>query len=383
MTNEPVEQTHTPIHEHLEAHDGQPAADDERPLNVAILGAGRIAQSMARTLTMMAADERYRTLVTPYAVASRSTEKARVFAQQFGMRTSFGSYRDMLDDPDVDLVYIATPHTLHADQAIACMRADKHVLVEKPFAVNVDEARRMLDVSASTGRFCGEAMWTRFMPSRLVIDRIVASGKIGALTSVAADLSYPMTHKKRLTDPDLAGGALLDVGVYPLNFIDMVIGEREITDIVTSMTPYPTGVDAQNTTTLYYDDGTIANATSSMLCASERGGHIRGTNGYVECTNINNVSAVDVYAADHTPIDHIDMPQQLTGYEYEVAAAVRAIRAGRRDCIEMLHADTLRMLALTDTLRGRWGLRYPFESTDAHDDANDNVDTDGNVGTDE
>lgn len=333
----------------------------ERPLNVAILGAGRIAQTMARTLTMMAADARYVSFVTPYAVASRSAAKARAFAQQFGLHTSFGSYRDMLADPNVDLVYIATPHSLHAEQAAACMRAGKHVLVEKPFAVNVDEARRMLNVSSATNRFCGEAMWTRFMPSRLIIDRIVASGKIGAITSIAADLSYPMTHKKRLTDPELAGGALLDVGVYPLNFIDMVIGGREITKIVTSMTPMPTGVDAQNATTLYFDDGTMANATSSMMCASDRAGHIRGTNGYVECANINNVSAVDVYAADHTLLDHIDMPAQLTGYEYEVAAAVRAIRAGRRDCIEMLHADTLRMLALTDTLRERWQLRYPFE----------------------
>lgn len=335
--------------------------DASRPLNVAILGAGRIAQSMARTLTMMSADARYASLVTPYAVASRSAAKARAFAQQFGLRTSFGSYRGMLADPDVDLVYIATPHPLHAEQAIACMRAGKHVLVEKPFAVNVDEAQRMLDVSSATNRFCGEAMWTRFMPSRLVIDRAVTSGRIGAITSVAADLSYPMTHKKRMTDPNLAGGALLDVGVYPLNFIDMVVGDREITKIVTSMTPLPTGVDAQNATTLYFDDGTMANATSSMMCASERAGHIRGTNGYIDCENINNVSAVDVYAADHTLLDHIDVPAQLTGYEYEVAAAVRAIRAGRRDCIEMLHADTLRMLALTDTLRAQWGLRYPFE----------------------
>lgn len=335
---------------------------DERPLNVAILGAGRIAQSMARTLAMMASDARYASLVTPYAVASRSAAKARAFAQQFGLRTSYGSYRDMLADPNADLVYIATPHSLHAEQAVACMRAGKHVLVEKPFAVNVDEARHMLNVSSATNRFCGEAMWTRFMPSRLIIDRIVSSGRIGAVTSIAADLSYPMTHKKRLTDPNLAGGALLDVGVYPLNFIDMVIGGREVTKIVTSMTPLPTGVDAQNATTLYFDDGTMANATSSMMCASDRAGHIRGTNGYIDCANINDISAIDVYNADHTLVDHIDVPAQLTGYEYEVAAAVRAIRAGRRDCIEMLHADSLRMLALTDTLRARWQLRYPFEA---------------------
>ena len=134
--------------------------------------------------------------------------------------------------------------------------------------------------------------------------------------------------------------------------------------MATSMQPYPTGVDAQSTTTLYYADTTMATALSSMLCVSDREGMVYGTEGYLVCHNVNNVSAVDIYNTDHARVDHIDMPEQLTGYEYEVAASVQAIRAGKRDTIEMPHADTLRMMALLDQIRDEWGLVFPFEHQD-------------------
>ena len=249
--------------------------DTARPLNVAILGAGRIAQTMAKTLTMMADSPTYSAMVTPYAIASRSQDKADKFAATYHLPHAYGSYEAMLADPAVDLVYIATPHSLHAEQAIACMRAGKPVLVEKAFAANLEQARAVIDESDKTGLYCGEAIWTRYMPSRAVIDRIIDSGRIGAVTGINANLCYSMTHKARLTDPNLAGGALLDVGIYPLTFIDMVMGAQEIDHLATSMQPYPTGVDAQSTTTLYYADTTMATALSSMLCVSDRGRHLR------------------------------------------------------------------------------------------------------------
>ena len=338
--------------------------DTARPLNVAILCAGRIAQTMAKTLTMMADSPTYSAMVTPYAIASRSQDKADKFAATYHLPHAYGSYEAMLADPAVDLVYIATPHRLHAEQAIACMRAGKPVLVEKAFAANLEQARAVIDESDKTGLYCGEAIWTRYMPSRAVIDRIIDSGRIGAVTGINANLCYPMTHKARLTDPNLAGGALLDVGIYPLTFIDMVMGAQEIDHLATSMQPYPTGVDAQSTTTLYYADTTMATALSSMLCVSDRRGMVYGTEGYLVCHNVNNVSAVDIYNTDHARVDHIDMPEQLTGYEYEVAASVQAIRAGKRDTIEMPHADTLRMMALLDQIRDEWGLVFPFEHQD-------------------
>ena len=145
-------------------------------INVAILGAGRIAQSMAETLVKMAADDRYRDLVAPYAVAARDGERAAAFAAKYGFPVSYGSYEELVADPNVNLVYIATPHNFHAEQAILCMRAGKGVLVEKAFGANTQQAREILDVSDETGMLCTEAIWTRYMPSRGMIDDIIASG---------------------------------------------------------------------------------------------------------------------------------------------------------------------------------------------------------------
>lgn len=340
-------------------------AAPERPINVAILGAGRIAQKMATTLTLMAQDPTYRAYARPYAVASRDQARADEFAAQYGIPVAYGSYAQMLDDPEVDLVYIATPHSLHAEQAIACMEAGKHVLVEKAFTVNAEQAQHVIDMSWQTGRLCAEAIWTRYMPSRAMIRRLVEDGTIGDVCAISANLSYPTTHKQRIVDPKLAGGALLDVGVYPLNFIDMAIGGdgggRSIARMETAMIPYKTGVDAQSTTTLFYDDGVMAVSTCSLLAVSDRDGAIWGTNGYLMCRNVNNVERIDVYDKDHALIRSIPVPAQLTGYEYEVAACASAIAAGSTECPDMPHADTLRMMRLLDQIRERWGLRYPCE----------------------
>lgn len=278
---------------------------------------------------------------------------------------SYGSYDELLADPDVDLVYIATPHSLHAEQGIACLKAGKNILVEKSFTANAAQARALLDAADGSGLLCTEAIWTRYMPSRAIVDRIVASGAIGELRSISANLCYPVSGKARMSDPAMAGGALLDVGVYPLNFIDMVMGghgEVPVERVETSMTPYaPTGVDAQNSTTLYYANGVMAVSTSSMLACSDRAGCIWGDKGYVVCRNINNIEAIDVYGADHAVAEHYDVPAQLTGYEYQVAAAANAILDGREECAEMPHADSLRIVELMDELRAKWGLKYPFE----------------------
>lgn len=185
-------------------------------------------------------------------------------------------------------------------------------------------AREALAVSKETGLLCTEAIWTRYMPSRQLINEVIASGEIGEVKSASANLCYPVSGKARMIDPACAGGALLDVGVYPLNFLDMAVGAdhgRTLDHFSTSMVPYETGVDAQNSTTLYYSDGTMAVSTSSMLVASDRGGYVWGTEGYLEVTNINNPESIDIYGKDHKPVRSISVPPQLTGYEYEVAAA--------------------------------------------------------------
>lgn len=331
-------------------------------INVAILGAGRIAQSMAKTLVAMAADERYRDLVAPYAVAARDGERAAEFAAKYGFPVSYGSYEELAADPNVNLVYIATPHNFHAEQTVLCMRAGKGVLVEKAFGANAAQSQEMLDVSTQTGMLCTEAIWTRYMPSRAMIDDIIASGAIGEVQAIEANLCYPTTAKARITDPALAGGALLDVGVYPINFIDMIMHNAPIARIESSMQPFETGVDAHDSMTFYYENGVMATAQSSILCHSDRMGAVWGTKGYLTCQNINNVESIDVFDGTHTVTAHYDVPAQLTGYEYEVAAAAQAVLDGRTECAEMPHADTMRIMKLMDSLRADWELTYPFEA---------------------
>ena len=334
-------------------------------VNVAILGAGRIAHSMARTLVAMAADPRYAGLVAPYAVAARDGGRAAAFAAEYGFPVSYGSYDELLADPDVDLVYIATPHSLHAEQGIACLKAGKNILVEKSFTANAGQAREALAVAEETGMLCTEAIWTRYMPSRKLINEVIESGEIGEVKAASANLCYPVSGKARMTDPACAGGALLDVGVYPLNFLDMAVGAdhgRTLDHFDTSMVPAETGVDAQNSTTLYYSDSTMAVSTSSMLVSSDRGGYVWGTEGYLVVTNINNPESIDIYDNAHKPVRSIAVPPQLTGYEYEVADAANALLDGKIECEAMPHADTIRIMELMDAIRDRWGLKFPFES---------------------
>ncbi|ROT87498.1 Gfo/Idh/MocA family protein [Bifidobacterium mongoliense] len=337
------------------------AQQQGRKIKVAILGAGGIAHAMALTLNRMADDPRYTNLVEPYAVAARDGERAADFARQYGLPVSYGSYEEMLADPEVDLVYIATPHSLHAEQGEQCLRAGKNILVEKSFTANTAQAERLLATARETGLLCTEAIWTRYMPSRTIIHDLLASGIIVEIRTVSANLGYTITGKARLTDPALAGGALLDVGVYPLNFVDMILEGRPYDRMATAMTPYQTGVDAQSTTTLFYPDTVMAVAYSSMVSISDRDGVVWGTDGHLICRNINDISAVDVYDRDYRLVKHVDMPEQLTGYEYEVASAANAILDGARECPEAPHTDTLRIMRLMDDIRGQWGLRFPFE----------------------
>ncbi|BDR54766.1 oxidoreductase [Bombiscardovia apis] len=348
--------------EAADAGSQQAGSTGKGPVRVAILGAGRIAHHMAQTLQLMRSDPRYRDLVEPYAVASRSLERAQVLSQLYAIPHTYGSYQELLENPNVDLVYIATPHSLHAQQAKDCLEAGKHILVEKSFTLNAKQAQVVIDLARSKGLLCAEAIWTRYMPSRDLLAQILSSETIGKIRAASASLCYPTTHKPRIVDPALGGGALLDVGVYSLNFIDMVFGGRQPKQMQTTAAMYATGVDESNSTTLVYADGSMGVASSSMSVACDRTGSIWGSEGYIVCHNINNIEAIDVYGADHQLLDHHEVPGQLTGYEYEVEAAARAIQAGQVECPQMPHNTTIRMMEWMDAIRAQWGMHYPSEA---------------------
>ena len=322
-------------------------------MNIAILGAGAIARQMAYTISKM--DN-----ATNYAIASRDYKKSQEFAEEFGFIKAYGSYEEMIKDPDVELVYIATPHSLHYEHAKLCLNNGKHVLCEKPFTVNEKQSRELFELAKEKNLFITEAVWTRYMPMRKVLDDILKSNVIGELHSLTANLGYNMTDIPRLVDPNLAGGALLDVGVYTLNFAYMVFGDK-IKDISSTVIKTHTGVDAQNSITLCYEDNKMAILHSTMMSRTDRRGVIYGSKGYIEVENINNCEGIKVYSVDGDLIDEYITPEQISGYEYEVEASIRAIKNGELECIEMPHLETLRIMRLMDKLRESWGIKYPFE----------------------
>lgn len=322
-------------------------------MNVGILGAGRIAATMAKTLNGMKEAH-------AYVVASRSLEKAEQFAEANHVEKAYGSYEEMLEDEKVDLVYIATPHSHHLEHGRLCISHGKPVLCEKSFTANAAQARELLDYAAEKKVFITEAIWTRYMPSRRMIDDIIASGELGEIKMVTANLGYKMTDKDRLVRLDLAGGALLDVGIYTLNFASMVLGD-DIAGITSECVKTETGVDGQDAMILTYKNGTLAVLHTSMLADTEQYGIIYGTKGYMIACNINNIDKIQIYTPDRRMVREIPVPEQITGYEYEVRACRKALQEGKLECSEMPHSETVRMMEWMDQLRNSWGIKYPFE----------------------
>lgn len=322
-------------------------------VRMGIIGAGKIAGFMGRTLGGM-------DTVKGYAIAARDYERAKAFADQYGFEKAYGSYEEMLFDPKVDLVYIATPHSHHYDHVKLCLEHGKHVLCEKAFTVNERQARELFALAKEKGLLLTEAIWTRYMPMRKTLKEVLASGVIGTPHMLTANLSYIIDWKDRIKKPELAGGALLDIGIYTLNFASMVFGD-DIESITGTATFNEYGLDMQENITLLYRDGRMAVLNSSARSLSDRRGIIYGDKGYIETENINNCEGIRVFDTDRKLVAAYETPEQITGYEYEVEACVRAMERGELECPEMPHEETLRMLRWMDELRRQWGIVYPME----------------------
>lgn len=322
-------------------------------MKIGIMGAGHIAEKMAYTIQHMED-------ATGYAIAARDLERAQIFAEKFEIQKAYGSYEALVQDPEVELIYIATPHSHHYDCMKLCLTHQKPVLCEKAFTANAAQAKEILELSKKMGVFVAEAIWTRYMPSRYIIEEAIAAGKIGKVNFVTANLGYDIKDVPRLTDPALAGGALLDVGVYTLNFIAMVLGTK-VRHMQSCCVKTETGVDAMNAITLEYENGTLAMAHSGMLGATEQAGIVYGTKGYLIAENINNVNRVCIYDNERNLVESIQIPPQITGFEDEVRASMQAIKAGKIECTQMPHTEILCMMEWMDSLRAAWGIKYPFE----------------------
>lgn len=320
---------------------------------IAIIGAGNIAEKMAVTLSSMAGVEKY-------AIASRDMVRAMSFAEKYCFTKAYGSYEDLVNDELVDMVYIATPHSFHFEQAMLCLGHNKPVLCEKSFTSNADQARQLISYSRERNIFISEAIWTRYMPLSLTIRNLIDSGIIGNLHTITANLCYPISDKERIINPMLAGGALLDIGVYLLNFAAMYFGS-DIIKISSSCSKLKTGVDAQESMTLYFSNERMAVLNCSIFALSDRSGVISGDKGFLIVENINNPQSVRVYNDRYELIKKIDAPCQITGFEYEVEASINAIRAGKLETEFMPHSETIRIMDQMDDFRRAWGIKYPFE----------------------
>lgn len=324
-----------------------------KKIHMAILGSGNIARTMATTMKRMKN-------VQCYGVASRDLEKAKVFASEYGFKKAYGSYEELVNDPKVELIYVATPHSHHFEHAKLCISHGKPVICEKAFTANAKQAEELIAYAEEKGVFITEAMWIRYMPMVASIKGMIGSGIIGDPVYLTCNLGYMIEHVQRLQDPALAGGALLDVGVYTLNFASIIFGDK-IKKVTSSCTYTESGMDASNAISIVYDDGKIANIGSTMRGISDRKGIIYGTNGYVIVENINNFDSVKAYNAENKEIAYIKKPKQITGFEYEVQACIDALEKGQIECPQMPHKEIIRIMQMMDSLRHEWGIQFPFE----------------------
>ena len=323
-------------------------------ISVGILGAGVIAATMAKTINMMKEPD-----IRLYAVASRDQDRANAFARTWGIPKAFGSYEEMLADPELTLVYVATPHSHHRDHALLCAEYGKHVLCEKAFCANERQAAEVLEAFKNKGLLAAEAIWTRYQPMRQMLWDVVHSGIVGEPRMLRASLNYPMETKERILRPDLAGGALLDVGVYPLNLADMLFGPAESWHAFGALSP--TGVDMSDSMTLEWADGKLACLSASAACLSDEDAFIDCSDGYIQVRNVNNPQWYKVFSREKGLLVEQYCPAQLTGYEYEVLECAETIRQGKTECPSMPHRDILRMMRQMDDMRAQMGVVYPFD----------------------
>lgn len=296
------------------------------------------------------------------AAGSRSAQNAQTFAKEFGIDRAHGSYDALVSDPEVDVVYVATPHNLHVVNTVAALENGKHVLVEKAFTLNAVEARRIAELARGRGLLVLEAMWTRFLPHMRFVREVVKSGQIGDVQSLHADHTQKLSSdpRHRLNDPTLAGGALLDLGVYPLSFAHDLLGLP--TDVVARGTLKESGVDGSVATIMNHEGGAI----STTYCSSESRGPNRavvlGTKGRVEIASVWYTPApVTVYDADDRVIDTFQQPVSGRGMQYEAAEVERLLTAGESESPLMTLDESVAVMATMDKVRAAIGVRYPGE----------------------
>jgi predicted dehydrogenase len=322
------------------------------PIRWGILGAGNIARKFVADLLLLK-DQ------VPAAVGSRSSGRAQQFAADFGIGSYYGSYAALAADDSLDVIYVATPHSEHFEGARICLEAGRAVLVEKPFTVNAAETAQLIALATSRRLFAMEAMWTRFNPIVREVTDLVDGGAVGRVVAVQADLAGAPGYdpEGRLWSPDLAGGALLDVGVYPLSFGSMLLGAPD--EVKAVMTAAPTGVDANTAVIARYPSGAVGLYHCGLWASSPQVATIIGTNGVI---TVGSATGAPFWRAESytlTPEHGEPRTKQITlqgeGFTYEAAEVARCLRAGLTESPIMPLAGTLDVMRALDAARAASG----------------------------
>lgn len=318
-----------------------------------VLAPGSIAHKFAEGLRALPD-------ATLTAVGSRSRERAETFARKFGATRVWGSYEELVRDPEVDAIYVSSPHTRHAEHTLLALGQGKAVLCEKPFAVNARQARTMVEAARRAGVFLMEAMWTRFLPSMVELRKLLAEGVIGEPRMVLADFAFRCDGNpaSRLMSPALGGGGLLDVGIYPISLAYMLFGAPEA---VTGFAAIgATGVDEQASAVMRHPGGRIATCTFGVRTSSPHAGLVLGTEGSIDLGRgwwSGKELVINTSAGART----VDPARVGNGYNYEAAELGRCLGAGLAESPVLPLDESVRIMETLDELRRQWGLKYPGE----------------------
>jgi len=322
-----------------------------------ILGCGRIAGKFANDLKLLEDAELW-------AAGSRHIEKAEAFASQHGFSRAYGSYEELVSDPEVDVIYIASPHAQHHEHALLCIDHGKPVLCEKAFAINSTQAREMIDRARSSGVFLMEALWSRFLPHYQETMRMVQDGKLGKVGSVLANFGFipEAPVPDRLFNPALGGGTLLDIGIYNVFFAISVLGRPD--EVVAQMTPASTGIDQQCAVTLLYHNGAIAQLFSSFEANLPIEAEISGPQGRIRLTTrfYEPTARIEWYPGRVDTRTEIPVEKHPGwGYQHQARHVQDCLRQGLKESPVWSHADTLLLMETMDRIRKSAGISYPAD----------------------
>ena len=319
-----------------------------------ILGPGGIAKAFAEDLKLLQGH-------SIAAVGSRSISNAQSFADTYG-GSAYGSYEDLVADSQVDAIYVATPHPAHKDNVILALNAGKPVLCEKPFSVNAIDAQHMVDTATKNNVALMEAMWARFLPHYAKVREIVASGVLGKILTVHADHGQRLADRNipRLVEPDFAGGALLDLGIYPVSFAHMILGNP--TSVTSSAVLTEKGVDAQTSMIFDYANGAQAVLNTTMIEQTPCRAVVAGLNGWLEIDRtFYNPASMRVVMNDGTVTEY---PNSYQGHGLREQAEIfkQLVQSGKKQSEILTWKDTVDIMKTLDTVRAQIGLKYPFEN---------------------